>query len=240
MDFGLLKTMSELLTKLSGIKRLPIFPLPLVLLPNELLPLHIFEPRYRQMLTDIETTDNFFGVNFFNPSESFVEKPAAGAIGCAAEVRKVENLPDGRSNVLTMGVMRFRLLDYLETDAPYLLGDVEFFEDETENPEILTPLADEVFALFKRIAAAAHKLGNRRGVLPEVPPAAPEQLSFLVTAAFDLDTELKYRLLEMRSTVERLDKLREILRQAVGKMEESAEIQKISHTNGHSKKKIEL
>ena len=232
--------MSELLAKLSGIKRLPIFPLPLVLLPNELLPLHIFEPRYRQMIKDAEAKDNFFGVNFFNSSESFIEKPAAGAVGCAAEIRKVEGLPDGRSNVLTMGIMRYHLLDYDETDTPYLVGDVEFFEDEPESAEIITPLADEVFALFKRIAAAAHKLGNQRGVMPEVPQAEPEQLSFLVTAAFDLDSELKYRLIETRSTVERLEKLREILRQAVTKVEDSAEIQKISHTNGHSKKKIEL
>ncbi len=232
--------MSELFDKLSGIKHLPIFPLPLVLLPNELLPLHIFEPRYRQMLDDIKTEDNFFGVSLFNPSESFVEKPSAGTVGCAAEVRNVDILEDGRSNVLTMGVMRYRLLDYAETDAPYLVGDVEFFEDEPEDEATLTDLTDDVFAFFKRIAAAAHKLSNQRGALPEIPRADPEQLSFLIMAAFDFEADFKYQLLETRSTIERLEKLREILRQTVGKLEENADITKLAQTNGHGKKKIEI
>lgn len=232
--------MSELYEKLSGLRSLPIFPLPLVLLPNEFLPLHIFEPRYRQMLKDIEGENNFFGVSYFNPSESFIEKPVTGAIGCAAEVRQVDKMPDGRSNVLSLGLMRYRLLEYVDEDTPYLLADVEFFEDEAEDESTVKSLADEVFALFKRIASAAHKLSNQRGTLPEVPQAEPEQLSFLVTAAFDLDPEIKYRLLETRSTVERLEKLREILREAVGKMEENADIQKVAQTNGHGKKKIEI
>ena len=232
--------MSESLEKISGIRHLPIFPLPLVLLPNELLPLHIFEPRYRQMLKDIGLEKNIFGVSYFNQEDSLADKPPVDSVGCAAEVREVQNLPDGRSNLLSVGVIRYRLLDYVESGDPYLVGDVEFFEDDAEDDAILTPLSDEVFALFTRIAKAAHKLSGERGRLPEIPQAEPQALSFLVTAAFNLDAELKYKMLETRSTIERLEKLREILVQAVGKMEESADIHKISQTNGHSKKKIDL
>jgi len=232
--------MSDQLEKVSGITQLPLFPLPLVLLPNELLPLHIFEPRYRQMLKDVALDTNMFGVSFFNPQESFIENPLAGSVGCAAEIRESQTMPDGRSNVLTIGVARYRLIDYIESGEPYLVGDVEFFEDEKEDETILNPLADEVYTLFRRVALAAHKLGGERGTFPDVQQTEPEPLSFLVTAAFNLEPELKYQLLETRSTIERLERLKEILIQTVGKMEESAEINKISKTNGHSKKKIDL
>jgi len=232
--------MSDASEKVLGIKHLPLFPLSLVLLPNELLPLHIFEPRYQQMLKDVALNKNMFGIMLFEPLESFIEKPAIGAIGCAAEVREVQQLPDGRSNVLTIGVIRYRLIDYVDADEPYLVGDVEFFEDEPEDKTVLEPLAEEVFVLFERIARAAHKLSGQRGTFPEIPHIEAEQFSFLVTAAFNFENELKYPLLETRSTIERLEKLYEILQGTVGKMEESAEIHKVAQTNGHSKKKIDL
>ncbi|MGI8639940.1 MAG: LON peptidase substrate-binding domain-containing protein [Pyrinomonadaceae bacterium] len=232
--------MSEALEKVSGIKHLPIFPLPLVLLPNELLPLHLFEPRYRQMLKDVALDRNMFGVSYFEPKESFIEKPAAGSIGCVAEVREAQTLPDGRSNILTIGIIRYHLIDYIDAGEPYLVGDLEFFEDDKEDENLLNPLADEVFALFRRVAKAAHKLSGERGTFPDVQQTEPQSLSFLVTAAFNLEPELKYQLLETRSTIERLERLREILRQTVGKMEESAEIHKIARTNGHSKKKLDI
>jgi Lon protease-like protein len=232
--------MSEAFEKVAGIRHLPIFPLPLVLLPNELLPLHIFEDRYRQMLTDVEEDKRLFGITFFNPTEDFIGKPEIGTVGCVAEVRDVQTLPDGRSNIVTIGVIRYRLNEYIEAGEPYLVGDLEFFEDETEEAEVVNPVADEVFELFRRIAKAAHKLSGERGVFPDIPQAEPEQLSFLVTAAFNLDAAMKYEMIETRSGVERLTRLREILIQAVDKMEDNAEVQKIARTNGHANKKIEM
>jgi Lon protease-like protein len=232
--------MSEASEKVLGLRHLPIFPLPLVLLPNELLPLHIFEPRYRQMLKDIGLEKNLFGVSYYNEENTLAEKPALDTVGCVAEVREVQTMPDGRSNLLTIGVIRYRLLEYIESGDPYLVADVEFFEDDAEDSVVLDPLSDEVFRLFKRVAKAAHKLSGQRGTFPEIPQAEPQPLSFLVTAAFNLEPDLKYKMIETRSTVERLEKLREILVQTVDKMEESADIHKISQTNGHAKKKIDL
>ena len=232
--------MSDALEKVSGIRHLPLFPLPLVLLPNEFLPLHIFEPRYRQMLEDVALDKNMFGVSYFNPSEEFVEKPATGSIGCVAEIRQSQTSDDGRSNISTVGVARYQLLDYVSDGAPYLVGDVEFFEDDAEDAAVLNPLTDEVYALFRRIALAAHKLSGERGVFPDVQRTDPESLSFLVTAAFNLEPDLKYQLLETRSTIERMERLQEILVQTVDKMEDSAEINKVAKTNGHSKKKLDL
>lgn len=232
--------MSEVLEKVSGIKHLPIFPLPLVMLPNELLPLHIFEERYRKMLRDIEHEGKFFGVTLFEPQEGFIDRPPTGTVGCVAEIRESETMPDGRSNILTIGLVRYRLLEYVEAGEPYLIGDVEYFEDEKEDLKELDSLADEVFSLFERMAKAAFKMGGSRGTLPEIQRADPESLSFLITAAFNFENEKKYSLLEMTSTSKRLTDLKAILDQAVLRMEESAEIQTVSRTNGHSKKKLDL
>ncbi len=232
--------MSEALDKVQGIRHLPIFPLPLVMLPGELLPLHIFEDRYRKMLEDISGDKNIFGITLFESHESPVDRPPVGCIGCAAEVRDVDTLPDGRSNILTTGLARFRVIDYVEAGEPYLIGDVEFFEDDPEPEQDLNPLADEVFDLFERIAKAAFKIGGSRGRFPEIERTDPQALSFLVTAAFNFDNEKKYNLLELTSTSKRLNELKQVLERAVGQMEESADIQAASRLNGHGKKKIDI
>lgn len=232
--------MSEALDKVKGIHHLPLFPLPLVMLPKELLPLHIFEDRYRKMLADVQREHQFFGITCFEPNESFIERPAIGTIGCVAELRDVDTLPDGRSNIVTLGIVRYRLMEYVDTDEPYLIGDVEYFEDDPEESNVIEPLADEVFALFERLAKAAFKMGGSRGTFPEIQRTDPESMSFLITAAFNLENANKYSMLAMASTSERLTKLREILLRTVDQMEESADIQTVARQNGHSKKKIDI
>jgi len=232
--------MSEALDIVTGIRHLPIFPLPLVMLPNELLPLHIFEDRYRQMLKDVENEGKLFGVVLFEPGEAFEEKPPAGTVGCVAEIRESEMLPDGRSNILTLGLIRFRLMDYVDAGEPYFVAEVEFFEDEKEDAAEIDPLADDVFGMFERMAKAAFRMSGNRGHLPEIQRTNPEALSFLITAAFNFEHAKKYDLLKTTSTLKRLSELKIVLDQAVGQIEESADIQTVSRTNGHSKKKIDL
>lgn len=211
-------------------------------MPNELMPLHIFEERYRKMLKDVELQRNMFGLSFFDPQESLQERPEIGSVGCVGEVREVQALPDGRSNILLFGVIRYRIKEIIESIEPYLIAEIEYFEDFEEEEDLtgLQPLADDVFNLFKRIAKAAHKLSGQRSEFPEFPQAPPEQLSFLVAAAFNLDAELKYKFIEIRSTRERLEQIRDILDRSLNRVEESAKIAKISQTNGHTNKKINL
>jgi Lon protease-like protein len=232
--------MSEALEKVQGLHHLPLFPLPLVMLPNEVLPLHIFEERYRQMLKDVAENRNVFGIVLFEPEGSYVERPATGTIGCVAEIKETETFPDGRSNLLTVGLVRFRLNDYVESGHPYFVGDVEYFEDDPADEGSINPLASEVFDLFERMARAAFKMGGSRGRFPEIHQTDAESLSFLVTAAFNFENDKKYRLLEMRSTEKRLRELKEVLVRSVEQMEQSADVQTVSRLNGHSKKKLDL
>src|SRR5881394_2567643 len=112
--------MSEASDKVSGVSELPLFPLPVVLFPGVPLPLHIFEPRYRQMLSDIRQTKKLFALAYFDSTTSENEVPPAGHVGCVAEVTETQTFPDGRSNILTIGVIRYRIDSYVDRGEPYL------------------------------------------------------------------------------------------------------------------------
>lgn len=232
--------MSELLEKFSRIRQLPLFPLPLVLLPNEPLPLHIFEPRYRKMLKDAQIGDNIFGLSYFNPENSIESRPEVGSIGCIAEIKQTQTLEDGRSNILTVGVIRYRIEGYVPTNEPYLTAEISVFEDYESDPEIVQPLAEEVYAMTEKVISGGQKLIESTLPSPKIATAEPQALSFLVASAVSLSNEDKYEMLVTRSTIERLETMREILKQAIARIEESLNFRAIIKTNGHSKKKIDL
>ncbi len=229
--------MSEESEKVVGIKYLPIFPLPVVLLPNELLPLHIFEPRYRQMIKDIQVGNKLFGVSFINPEQT--DRPVIGSIGCATELREIEMLEDGRSNILTFGIIRYQIDEYIFSDEQYLMAEVTFFEDAAEDLETIKPLADNVYELCGKFTNAVQKLSGG-AQLPELPKTDPQSLSFLAAAAFNLSDEDKLELLKIRSARLRLEKMEKLLLFAIKEIEEETKIARSAKTNGHSNKIIDL
>jgi Lon protease-like protein len=223
-----------------GISELPLFPLPLVLFPGVPLPLHIFEERYRRMLADVRAGNNMFGLSYFDLNTATNTRPPVGHVGCAAEVVEAQLLPDGRSNILTVGLVRYRVTEYVEMGDPYLVGRVEFFEDEREDDEALNARARQVAELFTRIARSVRALNDDRASLPDLPDAEPERLSFLVAAAMELDAEAKQSLLELRSTAERLERISNLLSQVVVNYEERARTHKLAKGNGHGGKRPNL
>lgn len=232
--------MSEALDRVRGITRLPLFPLPVVLFPGTPLPLHIFEPRYREMLADIQITNNLFALPYWDASETEATRPEIGTLGCVAEVRQVQPLEDGRSNILTVGIIRFRLEDYADTADSYFVGEVSYFEDDEEEEEFLEQRAGAVKDLFLRVAQGTRDIAGTRGELPDLPEITPEHLSFFVAAAIDFDIKMKYEMLAMRSTGERLKRLHDFLAQAVQTVEERAKMSKLAQSNGHGKKRIDF
>jgi Lon protease-like protein len=232
--------MSEATDKVGGQHELPLFPLPVVLFPGVPLPLHIFEPRYRQMLLDIGAAKNLFGLAYFDPTTTESEVPAAGHVGCVAEVTEVQSFPDGRSNILSVGVIRFRIESYVERGDPYLVAQVSYFEDDEEDEALLTGAAKEVAETFTRIAQAVRTINDERATLPDITNTEPQRLSFLVAAAMEIDAEVKQELLELRSTSERLERLRAMLNIAVKGYEERARIHELAKRNGHGGRKVEI
>ncbi len=232
--------MSEASDKVRGLSNLPLFPLPVVLFPGVPLPLHIFEPRYRQMLTDIQMSDNMFGLAYFDPSVSENEVPPAGHVGCVAEVTETQTFPDGRSTIMTLGVIRYRIESYVERGDPYLVAQVSYFEDDEEDESRLTATAREVAETFTRIAQAVRTINDERASLPDITDTEPQRLSFLVAAAMEIEADVKQELLELRSTSERLERLRTMLNIAVKGYEERARIHELAKSNGHGGRRIEL
>src|ERR1700742_376844 len=110
-------------------RELPIFPLPLVLFPGQLLPLHIFEERYKLMVKHISEGDKLFGVNLIEPEPGRSETDITERIGCDAEISLAVPVEEGRINIAVVGRNRYRILRYID-DLPYHVGEIEYFSDE--------------------------------------------------------------------------------------------------------------
>ena len=213
-------------------RRIPLFPLPLVLFPSAPLPLHIFEPRYRQMLADCMSGDRRFGI-VFRPEGVPERELPAGHVGCVARVESAETLPDGRSNVLVVGERRFVIERMLSGAAPYHEAMVQDFDDEDAGtPDELAPLGVRVRDLFGRVGRAARTLADERESLPDLPDD-PTLLSFAVAALIDLDAPRRQRLLASRSPGGRLRDLESILGGALGTLEQRAAVHTRAKGNGH-------
>lgn len=232
--------MSDIMERVRGVRELPLFPLPVVLFPGVPLPLHIFEPRYRQMLDDVRASNNFFGLSYFDASSATTDLPPAGHVGCVAEITETQLLPDGRSNILTIGLIRYRVEGYVDRGDPYLVARVNFFEDQEESEDLLTESSRHVAETFTRIARAVRIINDERASLPDISDTEPQRLSFLVAAAIEIDAELKQELLELQSTSERLQRLSDMLSRAVSSYEERARVHELAKRNGHSGKRIEI
>ena len=193
--------------------RLPIFPLSTVLVPGLVMPLHIFEPRYRllvQALMDLpEGAPRHFGVVAGRVGGDPDTVEGLYQVGCTAELREVTPYDDGRFDVVTVGHIRFRLegLD-AEAGTPYHTGLVDFLGEPDGDDEL-----DDVAELVGlRFAAYRDRLRvEQSGV-----PTEPRVLSYLVAAAAVLELPERQRLLEAESTSERLQAELVLLRREIG------------------------
>jgi Lon protease-like protein len=135
---------------------IPLFPLGTVLMPGASLPLHVFEPRYRQLTIDLVTgtvPGREFGVvavrEGWVPDQHGIH--GLHRVGCTAELRDVRKLPDGRFDIVTKGTRRFRLLELDAESRPYLIGTVAWLPDKRE------PIPNEHLQGLEAAARAAHQ-----------------------------------------------------------------------------------
>jgi Lon protease-like protein len=207
--------------------RLPLFPLPVVLFPGTPLPLHIFEPRYRQMLADCLEGDRRFGITPVGPDE---KAPAPGTVGCTAEIRVNQELPDGRSAIVVLGGERFVVSRILDEGTPYYVGMVNPFDDDpaTAPDEERTARLREQFT---RYAAHVRELSDIPPVDAELPDDALA-LSFHAAAGVEVDPEVKQRLLAERSTARRVDAVLLLLPMLISAVERALVVHRRAHGNG--------
>jgi Lon protease-like protein len=207
--------------------RLPVFPLPVVLFPGTPLPLHIFEPRYRELLSDCLAADRRFGIT---PSGTDDEAPEPGTVGCIAEVRVNQLMPDGRSNIVVLGGDRFVVTKLLDEPKPYHVASIVPFDDDPESAPA-TERAAELRAAFARYAALVRELSDVEPEESEL-PADPLALSFHVAAGIEVDVPIKQRLLVERSTSRRVEALMLVLPALTGVVERALTVHRRAHGNG--------
>jgi Lon protease-like protein len=216
-----------------GSYRLPLFPLPLVLFPGAALPLHIFEPRYRQLLSDVEAGDGRFGIVLAGSGT-----PAAGLVGCEAHVRDVEPRPDGRSNLVVDGGARFALVRLVPSDRLYAVAEVTPYEDDPAGDSALDAsevpaLIDAVLrvrTLFARVARAAGQLADSGAPPPQLPDDG--DVAFAVAARVEFALADRQRVLASRSAEERLALVGDLLADAVDDVEARARVHTGARSNG--------
>ena len=198
-----------------------LFPLGLVLLPTEQVPLHIFEPRYRELIAECLDQEEPFGL-------VFADDDGLRRVGTLASVVEVtDRFDDGRLNVVVEGGDRFRLVELTEGRS-FHTGTIEPLGD-LEDP----PTAEEV----ERATTVFSRLVELTGTEVEPPDVESEQPSFAIAARFELAPDLKLELLEQTSERERLVRLCEILESAAASVERQREIAELAQTNGHAKPK---
>jgi Lon protease-like protein len=185
-------------------EQLPLFPLGTVLFPGLMLPLHLFEERYRLLLRDL--LDGPEPRRFGIVAIEFGHEVGAGAakrlaeVGCVAELHGVTALEDGRFDIVTVGGSRFRR-GAVDDTLPYLRAEAELLPDEPgPNPEPHAGLVKRLFALYRRRLAATGAEITEPVDLPD----DPVKLSYLVAAALVLDFADKQRLLEAENATTRL------------------------------------
>jgi uncharacterized protein len=190
---------------------MPMFPLGTVLLPGGVLPLHVFEPRYRQLVVDCladDSGDPEFGVTLIERGSEVGGGDQRAAVGVVARIVQVEPLPDGRYALVTVGTRRIRVNAWLPDD-PYPLADVDDWRD-------VDPDAPELPA---RVAAATDRLREVLDLAARLGGAPPEfelsddplVASYHLASLSPLGPADRYRLLCATSPAERLDLLAECL-----------------------------
>ena len=178
---------------------LPLFPLRVVLFPGMRLPLHIFEERYKLMIGTCMVRDQTFGVALIRSGPEVGGPAEVHPTGTTARIVEVDRLPEGRMNLVAVGVDRFRILEQYD-DQPYAHGRVKLLADQPV--PVPGALRDRVAALFRRYLLGR---GVSESQLAEIQlPEDPLALSYLVAATMKAATHQRQRLLETDSAASRL------------------------------------
>ncbi len=185
---------------------IPLFPLPgLVLFPNIVVPLHIFEDRYKQMVNACIDSQEAFGLILLREGAQEETEQTIHRVGTTSHVIEVERLDAGRLNILCQGQSRFRVSRFTQR-TPYWKGHVEFFDDDAIEEERLVPLREQLATLYKQ----AFDLGVRLNAVTPGElrlPESPVDLSFMISYILDIEPAQKQKLLELNSTERRLREL---------------------------------
>jgi Lon protease-like protein len=185
-------------------ERLALFPLRTVLFPGMVLPLHIFEHRYRKLVHDCVEGSRPFGIALIRSGEEVGGAAEPRELGCTARIVAAHALPDGRSFLLVRGERRFAIETVAPDEEPYLIGYVTWLEEpEGDEAVRLVQYAREAFGEY-RLAVAS--VGTQRHAEASAEPQSsePNALSYEIASGLAVDAEERQRLLETATAAQRL------------------------------------
>jgi len=189
---------------------LPLFPLHVVLFPEMPLPLHIFEPRYREMILRCREENSPFGVVLIGSGEETGAEAVPQAIGTTAKIMQFEEMPDGRMNILVFGEMRFQVARTFR-DKPYLSAHVRPFSEEASEPGGLREATERAAELFRQYLRTLFASTGRPLSTLQL-PQDPEYLSYAIASVLQVPSADKQCLLELTDTAARLTRECDLLR----------------------------
>lgn len=210
--------------------RLPLFPLPeTVVFPGVLLPLHIFEERYRTMISECVDGDNPFGILLLKTSDEGETEENLARVGTAVRVVDVDKFEDGRMNIVCQSEFRFKVQRF-RRDRPYWSGEVVIVDDDDQDrtdSEIQArwSIAGDLFRKALELGRSLAGEPQEETVLPESATA----LSFAISYALDLAVADKQELLELVSTSQRLDRVLPTLETTVRDLEKQVAQKKVQN-----------
>lgn len=194
----------------------PLFPLGIVLLPHEAVPLHVFEPRYRTMISECLEYDAEFGLVWLGEG-------GVRDVGCCARVEQVlEQFDDGRMNVLVRGTDPFQLVRRID-DREYPAGDVELLEDRPDPPG-----EGDAAGARNRYADLVERVTDERPGTDDL--AALD--AYGMVAHVELPLDVKQELLELRSERERLKRVEELFAEAIERIDRAEQVAERARGNG--------
>lgn len=192
-------------------KTLPLFPLNLVLFPGGVLPLYIFEPRYRDMIKFCIRNESSIGIVMIKEGNEVGENATPCKIGTAVDLDEVDRLPDGRMNIMTSGHSRFEILE-VDDELPYLVGRVKMLDSLDAEPDSrLEKIANETREVYIEYETLSSLL-MYAWLPPEETPQHPQQLAYQIGTRLRISLEDKQDLLEIKSFDELLRREVDILK----------------------------
>ena len=217
------------------LEEIAIFPLATVLFPGALLPLHIFEERYKQMMRYAIDNGGVFGLAYRSDSAIGRETPPEiGSIGCVAKINAVVPLESGRMNIISTGVIRYRVLG-LTQSSPFIIARIETVTDDLEPGDDLNRIFHDIEDTCRKFIEAAQALDEPSAPVNQDLPEEPEAFSLVIASALPIDNDAKQALLEMTSTRLRLTRLRPHVNSALLEYSDRIQTQKAAKSNGRGR-----
>jgi Lon protease-like protein len=192
---------------------LPLFPLTTVLFPEMLLPLHIFEPRYRLLVRRSMDEDRPFGVVLIRSGQDVGGNAEPHSIGTEAKIMAFSPLSDGRSYIVVRGGRRFAIEEAIPDTEPYLVGRVRYLEEqEGDDAQERAAVAVEAYGQYiVAVMAVTDDARGDRAIVDEMASALPREAAYRIAASLAVDASERQRLLELPSDADRLDAEKNLL-----------------------------